>query len=110
MIVLLFKSELRKDLDKEQYQAARARMMDLVQGIPGFISYKRFTAEDGETIAIARFNSKEALESWRYHPEHVAVQRRGYDEFYESYWIEVCRVERDYGWSRKQGKLSARTK
>lgn len=109
MIVLLFKSDLRKDLKTKQYQATRARMMDLVQEIPGFISYKRFTADDGETLAIARFATEEALESWRHHPEHVAVQRRGHEEFYESYWIEVCRTERAYGWSRTKGRLSART-
>lgn len=98
MIVLLFKSQLRTDIDAQDYQATR-----VVNKIPGFVSYKTFRAEDGETLAIARFTSEEALEAWRNHPEHVAVQRRGHEEFYESYWIQVCRTVRDYGWSRAEG-------
>lgn len=102
MIVLLFKSELRRDIDTDAYQVTRARMMELVHEIPGFISYKKYISEDGDTLAIARFASEEALAAWRNHPEHVQAQRRGHDEFYESYRIEVCRTERDYGWSRKE--------
>ena len=109
MIVLLFKSQLRADINAQEYQATRARMMDLVDKITGFVSYKTFRAEDGETLAIARFKSEEALEAWRNHPEHVAVQRRGHEEFYESYWIQVCRTVRDYGWSRTEGRLTATT-
>lgn len=107
MIVLLFKSQLRTDIDAQDYQATRARMMDLVGKIPGFVSYKTFRADDGETLAIAKFNSEDALEAWRNHPEHVAVQRRGHEEFYESYWIQVCRTARDYGWSRAEGRVTA---
>ncbi|MBI2466706.1 MAG: hypothetical protein HYV62_02625 [Candidatus Rokubacteria bacterium] len=54
MIVLLFKSQLRADIDVQDYQATRACMMDLVNKIPGFVSYKTFRADDGETLAIAR--------------------------------------------------------
>ena len=107
MIVLLFKSQLRTDIDAQDYRATRTRMMDLVDKIPGFVSYKTFRADDGETLAIAKFNSEEALEAWRNHPEHVAVQRRGHEEFYESYWIQVCRTVRDYGWSRAEGRVTA---
>ncbi|MBI2467795.1 MAG: antibiotic biosynthesis monooxygenase [Candidatus Rokubacteria bacterium] len=106
MIVLLFKSQLRADIDVQDYQATRARMMDLVNKIPGFVSYKTFRADDGETLAIARFESEEALETWRHHPGHVATQRRGHEEFYESYWIQVCRTVRNYGWSRAEGRVS----
>ena len=63
MIVLLFKSQLRADIDAQDYQATRARMMDLVNTIPGFISYETFRADDGKTLAIARFESEEALEA-----------------------------------------------
>ena len=106
MIMLLFKSQLRTDIDQADYAATRARMMELVNEIPGFVSYKTFRADDGETLAIARFDSEEALEAWRTHPEHVATQRRGHAEFYESYWIQVCRTVRDYGWSRAEGRLA----
>src|SRR5437667_10908590 len=65
MIVLLFKSQLRPDVDEQDYRATRAHMMDLVQKIPGFLSYKTFRADDGETVAIAKFETEGALEVWR---------------------------------------------
>lgn len=66
--------------------------MDLVGKIPGFISYKPFRADDGGVIAIARFETEEALDAWRHHPDHVAAQQRGKAEFYESYAIQICRT------------------
>ena len=107
MIVLLFKSQLRADIDSQDSDATRARMMDLATKVPGFLSYKVFRADDGETLAIARFESEEALEVWRHHPDHVAAQRRGHEEFYESYWVQVCRTMRDYSWSRTKGRVTA---
>jgi heme-degrading monooxygenase HmoA len=107
MIVLLFKSQLRSDIDEASYRATRARMMDLVRQVPGFLSYKTFRADDGESVAIAKFETEEALETWRHHPAHVAAQRRGHQEFYQSYSIQVCRSLRDYGWSRPEDPVSA---
>ena len=60
------------------------RMMDLVKTMPGFVSFKGCTTDDGETFAMATFESEEALGAWRNHPEHRATQRRGYEEFYDS--------------------------
>jgi heme-degrading monooxygenase HmoA len=106
MMVLLFKSQLRADIDADDYWATRARMMDLVRQIPGFLSYKTYTAQDGDTVAIAKFASPEALEAWRTHPEHVAAQRWGREEFYESYRIQGCASVREYEWRREAPKRS----
>jgi heme-degrading monooxygenase HmoA len=102
-MVLLFRSDLRPNIDMDDYRATRARLMGLVANDPGFISYKTYTGEDGDTVAIVKFASEEALEAWRSHPEHVAAQRRGQEEFYEWYSIQVCRSVRAYEWRRSQG-------
>ena len=44
--------------------------------IPGFISYNSYVSDDGEDLAVARFESLEALEPWRTHPEHPEAQGR----------------------------------
>ncbi len=76
MIVLLFKSQLRTDIDAQDYQATRARMMDLVNKIPGFVSYKTFRADDGETLAIARFTSEECATTGGRARRGAAAERR----------------------------------
>jgi heme-degrading monooxygenase HmoA len=70
MIVVLFSTTPRGDADLEDYRHASARMRELVATIPGFISYNSYRADDGETVAIVRFESEEALDAWRFHPEH----------------------------------------
>ena len=100
MVIAMFKTVKREDINAAEYQKAVARMMDLVTKMPGFVSLKGCTTDDGETFSMATFDSEEALEAWRSHPEHRATQRRGYEEFYDSLWVKVCNVVREYEWTR----------
>jgi len=95
-IVVIFKSHMRDDADEVAYRRASSRMRELVSKIPGFLSVKDYTGEDGEAIDLIRFASEEALESWRNHPEHRETQRRGREEFYDRYRVQACRVFREY--------------
>ncbi|HEV2457613.1 MAG TPA: antibiotic biosynthesis monooxygenase [Ktedonobacterales bacterium] len=101
MVIVLFGTELRADADLEEYQARSRRMNELVRQIPGFISVKGYTADDGEEVTIARFESEEALDTWRFQPEHVETQRRAREAYYESYWVQVCATIRDYAFHRQ---------
>ena len=96
MIVVLFSATPRGDLDLEDYQRASARMRELVATVPGFISYNSYRAEDGETVALVRFDSEEALDAWRFHPEHREAQDKGRRFYYQEYWVQVCSTLREY--------------
>ena len=71
-------------------------MRELVATVPGFISYNSYRAEDGEAVAIVRFDSEEALDAWRLHPEHRAAQDDGRRSYYQEYWVQVCSTLREY--------------
>ena len=71
-------------------------MYELASKMPGFVSYKDFTAEDGENVTIVEFESLETLAAWRDHPEHKRAQARGRAEFFSEYHIQVCTTVRDY--------------
>ena len=101
MVIVLFGTELRADADLAEYQARSRQMNELVRQIPGFISVKGYTAGDGDEVVIARFESEEALDAWRFQPEHVETQRRGREAFSESYWVQVCTTIRDYAFHRQ---------
>ena len=100
MMMVLFNTEPRGDIDAAGYQQAGERMYELVSRMPGFVSAKRYAAEDGESFVMVKFESEEALEAWRRHPEHVEMQQRGRAEFYERYWVLVCKSVREYEWRR----------
>ena len=105
MVVVLFGTNKRDDIDLEEYAARNERMYELVQQIPGFIDIKGYVSDDGERISIARFETEEALKEWRFQPEHVETQRRAREKYYDSYWVQVCKTVRDYEFSRHGGHV-----
>lgn len=96
MVVIVFRSKLRPGVDPSPLEPVGARMYELASSMPGFISYKDFAAADGEGVSIVEFESLEALEAWRRHPEHVEAQRLGRDRFFAEYQIQVCTPVRSY--------------
>jgi heme-degrading monooxygenase HmoA len=101
--VVLFRVRTRDGVDVQEYSAAFLRMLDLVQTIPGFVSFDGFSGEDGSELAVATFEDEAAVAAWRDHPEHVATRRRGREEFFDSYDITVARITRRYGWDSGDG-------
>ena len=71
--------------------------------MPGFISIKTFTAEDGERVSIVEFDKQANHDAWR-NPEHREAQHLGREKFYSEFQIQVCRVERSYGMQNRTSK------
>ena len=95
MVVVVFKIQHRPDLPVAEYEEVGARMLELVGEMPGFLGMDYAEIEGGELLVV-RFESQEALEAWRTHPEHQATQRLGRERFFQSYRIEVCETVRAY--------------
>lgn len=99
MVVVLFSTRGRDDVDVDDHSRTSARMRELVAKVPGFISYNTYEDQTGEGVAIARFESHTALDAWRKNLEHVEAQRKGREEYYDEYWVQVCDSVRDYRFS-----------
>ena len=99
MVLALFAFRVRPGVEAT-FQTRVARMAELVQRVPGFISMDLFTSQDGRTLAIPRFETEAALLEWRSHPEHLAAQREGKESFFDEYSIDVCSVIRSYDFHR----------
>lgn len=95
MVITVFRSRLRAGVEAD-LGALGQRMYELASGMPGFISYKDFVAEDGENVAIVEFASLEALDAWARHAEHRVAQARGREEFFSEYRIHVCTPIREH--------------
>jgi heme-degrading monooxygenase HmoA len=105
MVITIFRSRLRPE-HEEEYQRTAARMHDLAQNMPGFLSIKTFTAADGERVSIVEFGSEAEHQAWRAHPEHREAQRLGREKYHSEYRIQVCRLERAYGMNETIGERS----
>jgi heme-degrading monooxygenase HmoA len=96
-VIVIGDLKLRQDASRDEHDRLGERMYGIVSGLPGFVSLKSFTADDGEELTVFRFASEEALEAWRTHPEHVETMRRGHAEFYSSGFLQICKVIREVG-------------
>ncbi|HXX26694.1 MAG TPA: antibiotic biosynthesis monooxygenase [Pseudolabrys sp.] len=99
MIVTVFRSRLMPGL-QEEYIKLVDRMVELAQSMPGYISHKGFTAEDGERCTIVEFESEEAQRGWRMNPEHLDAQKKARDIYYSSYSLQICELKRESKFDR----------
>ncbi len=101
MVMVIFRSRLSDGEEVEnQYPPLGKRMLELAQSMPGFISYKNFSAPDGERVSIIEFDTQENLAAWHDHPEHLVAQQKGRDLFYDEFTVQVCSIERQYGFKK----------
>ncbi|KHK92724.1 polysaccharide biosynthesis protein [Novosphingobium malaysiense] len=90
MYLTVFRNRKRADLDGAAYEADAVRMADLARKQPGFLSFKTFVAEDGETVSISEWDTEASAHEWARNFAHVTVQKRGKNEYYESYTVYSC--------------------
>ena len=89
MFLVVFRNRKRPDIDSAAYAADAARMEAMARAQPGFVSFKSYESEDGETVAISEWASEAAMHAWGADSEHAAIQQRGRDEYYEKYTLFV---------------------
>jgi heme-degrading monooxygenase HmoA len=94
MPIVIFRSRLRPEA-KDEFGVLASRMLELARSIPGFVSHKMFTAEDGEQVSIIEYETDDAVRIWCEHPEHRKAQAAGRDRFFAEYDIKVCEPVRE---------------
>jgi heme-degrading monooxygenase HmoA len=97
MWLTVFGTTWREGADLDREARLSRRMAEIVSGRPGFISYKSYVAPDGEEIGIIRFESRDALKSWRDDRAHRGAWQLA-PEFYHEFWVQNCEVVDDYVW------------
>lgn len=102
MVITIFRNRLRPE-HQEEYAQWATRIHDIAVRMPGFISIKTFTAEDGERVSIVEFESEETMRAWREQADHRQAQELGKTRFYSEYHIQVCQIVRDYSFPKKTG-------
>lgn len=90
MFLVVFRNRKRVDIDYAAYEADAQRMLELAQAQPGFVSFKSYTSEDGEVIALSEWEDEAAARGWGRVAEHRIVQTRGRETYYESYTLFAC--------------------
>jgi heme-degrading monooxygenase HmoA len=98
-VVTVFRSRRRPEAEPA-YQSLSREMESSARSMPGFVDFKSFTAGDGEQVSVVTFATPADQRRWRDDLSHREAQRRGRDEFYEEYSIQVARCTHVSEWSR----------
>jgi heme-degrading monooxygenase HmoA len=100
MFLVVFRNRKRADLDAAAYSVDAARMEALARAQPGFVSFKSYTADDGEVVALSEWTTAEAARSWGRQPDHAVVQARGRADYYQEYTLYTCDAPRIHRYER----------
>lgn len=90
-------TSIRTNVDNGYAEAAE-RMLELAGSIDGFLGVNSAREEVGITVSYWR--DLESIKVWRQHPEHIEAQKRGREEWYESFNTRVSLVERESSFTR----------
>jgi len=106
MIVTVFRSRLKRENEQEYFEWA-ARMAALAKSMPGYVSHKVFTAEDGERVTLVEFADGESQRAWATNLQHVEAKKKGRADFYTEYKLQVCTVQRESVFSERKAASAA---
>jgi heme-degrading monooxygenase HmoA len=86
-------TSVRHDGD-EGYAKTAETMLELAAQQPGFLGFE--SARQAIGISVSYWSSLEAIAAWKAQAAHRQAQARAH-EWYKTFQVRVCRVERAYG-------------
>lgn len=95
MYVVIFRATVRHPLD-DQYARTAARLRDLALTEFGCLEFHAVT-EGRDEVALSYWPDEASIRAWKAHPEHRVAQELGRTRWYDSYSVQIARVERGYG-------------
>ena len=106
MVLTIFRSRLKPE-NQQDYYAWAERMSALAKTMPGYISHKGFTNEDGERVTIVEFADEQSQRVWATNLQHVEAKKKGRADFYLEYKLQICTVQRETSFAARSESRSA---
>jgi len=90
---VIFEVKPAGEAGREAYLATAAKLLDILQTMPGFMSVERFNnlTRDGWVLSLSKWRDEAALVGWRENLDHRAAQEKGRHQIFEDYRIRVAR-------------------
>lgn len=95
---VIFMSNKSDDVD--DYGEMADRMEKLSAEQPGFLGIEH-ASSDGLGITVSYWESAESINNWKQNAEHLAAQAEGFKRWYNSFSLQICKVERHKFFKRK---------
>jgi len=88
---------LRTDIE-EGYDETAAKMETLAKQQEGYLGIESVRDEIG--ITVSYWKNAVSIIKWKNNVEHTIAREKGRALWYKKYQLRICKVERDYGFSR----------
>lgn len=75
-------------------------MEQLARQQPGFLGVESARGADGFGITNSFWKDEESIRAWKRNVDHLAAQKLGRQDWYQTYELRIARVERAYGFTR----------
>lgn len=76
------------------YHKMSEQMMKLAQQQEGFMGVEAAREEIG--ITVSYWKTITAIQNWKANTAHLFAQEKGKTDWYTSYHVRICKVEREY--------------
>ncbi|WP_439152440.1 antibiotic biosynthesis monooxygenase family protein [Winogradskyella sp.] len=80
--------------DTQGYDEIAEKMELLAKQQNGYLGMD--AARNDVGITVSYWESLEAIKNWKANTEHLFVQQKGRERWYNWYNVRVCKVEREY--------------
>ncbi|MDH5445310.1 MAG: antibiotic biosynthesis monooxygenase [Gammaproteobacteria bacterium] len=79
------------------YEEMAEKMLKLASQQEGFLHVESVRDESGKGVTVSYWRDLESIANWKQCSEHLQAQQQGKTKWYEYYRLQICRVEREYG-------------
>ncbi len=82
----------------EEYQGLDEILIEKAELSGGFLGMDSARSDLG--ISVSYWKSLEDIKKWKENFDHIDAMTKGKKKWYETYNVRICKVERDYEFSR----------
>lgn len=79
---------------EEGYADTAALMLQLAAKQDGFLGVE--SARDSVGITVSYWRDMESIAAWREQSEHTLAREKGRAQWYQSFKVRICKIEREY--------------
>ena len=84
----------RRTAGDNGYAETAARMDELAKEQAGYLGIEAVREDLG--ITVSYWKDLESIRRWHENGEHRLAQIKGYETWYQSFKVRICRVEKEY--------------
>jgi len=92
---VIFISQLRGN--DSNYDLMAEEILALARAQKGFLGFE--SARNYIGVSVSYWEDLASIQEWKKQADHLEVQTKGQQEWYEWYRIQICKIERSYDFS-----------